>query len=255
MQSTVARLKETLSEQDAKPVTKLFDAKRHESGHIAESYFSTLLVGKEIPSVELDLIHGEGEAKQVNVQKYIKENGKPFVIVVMPGPSPVQEDKDKLPKSWGATAGAPGCTKMSLGFIEYWLEFAESKGCDVYFLTNQSVETQRRTAAELVKMWRAKTGKTEGGPERIHFFNDKELRYAEALNLPTSILDGHRYIERHVEIGNKEGRIQSVMSEFSDLEKCALAVLSKLPSVEKVVAKAVEADKDLADRVVAKTIS
>jgi peroxiredoxin len=88
---------------------------------------------------------------------------------------------EPLPTGWDAIPGARGCTPQSCAFRDHHRELVDL-GAEVYGLSTQTTEYQREMA------------------ERLHLpfevLSDAELRFADALRLPTFEVEGMRLIRR-----------------------------------------------------------
>ena len=86
-----------------------------------------------------------------------------------------------LPENWDAIPGARGCTPQNCAIRDTHQAFADL-GVAVFALSTQPTDYQAEMA------------------ERLHLpypvLSDADLRFAEALDLPTFVADGHRLIRR-----------------------------------------------------------
>lgn len=99
-----------------------------------------------------------------------------------------------LPAAWEQIPGAHGCTPQSCAFRDHVLELA-AYGVSVFGLSSQSLSEQREFAQI----------------EQIPFplLSDPDLRFAEALGLPTFQADG-RHFYRRLTFLAREQRIAKV---------------------------------------------
>jgi peroxiredoxin len=86
-----------------------------------------------------------------------------------------------LPQGWDSIPGARGCTPQSCSFRDHHREIRDL-GAAVFGLSTQAAEYQREVAQRL----------------RLPFeiLSDADLRFAQALRLPTFEVEGRRLIRR-----------------------------------------------------------
>lgn len=128
------------------------------------------LPGMRLPSVPLPSTSGE----RVDLA------GLAGTTVVYCYPLTGRPDRD-LPTGWDKIPGARGCTPQSCGFRDHHAELA-ALGAGVFGLSTQDTDYQREAAERL----------------RLPFglLSDEELRFAEALGLPTFEAEGATLVKR-----------------------------------------------------------
>lgn len=98
------------------------------------------------------------------------------------------------PDGWDAIPGARGCTPQSCAFRDHYAELRE-RGADVFGLSTQDTDYQREAA------------------ERLHLpfplLSDADLRFTDALRLPTFTAGGMTLLKR-VTLLVRDGRIEYV---------------------------------------------
>jgi peroxiredoxin len=87
-----------------------------------------------------------------------------------------------LPDGWDEIPGARGCTPESCGFRDHHAELREAGAEAVYGLSSQSSDYQREAAQRLELPFA--------------LLSDPHLAVAEALGLPTFVVDGERLYRR-----------------------------------------------------------
>jgi peroxiredoxin len=87
-----------------------------------------------------------------------------------------------IPESWNAIPGARGCTNQSCSFRDHFSELFAAGADHLFGLSAQDVDYQREAV------------------DRLHLpfslLSDKELKFADALNLPRFQYDGMTLIKR-----------------------------------------------------------
>lgn len=105
----------------------------------------------------------------------------PGRAVVYVYPRTGRPDQD-LPTGWNAIPGARGCTPQSCGFRDHFAELTALGVTHLYGLSTQDTAYQSEAA------------------ERLHLpfplLSDAELKFSQALDLPTFEVDGMKLIKR-----------------------------------------------------------
>jgi peroxiredoxin len=118
----------------------------------------------------------------------------------------------QLPSGWDAIPGARGCTPQSCGFRDHHAELL-ALGADVYGVSTQPTDYQQEMAA------------------RLHLpfavLSDADCALADALMLPTFIVDGMRLIKRLTLIV-RDGRIETVFYPVFPPDRSAATVVEWL---------------------------
>jgi peroxiredoxin len=99
-----------------------------------------------------------------------------------------------LPPGWDRIPGARGCTPQSCAFRDHHAEI-QGLGARVFGLSTQDTGYQREAAGRLHLPF--------------ELLSDRDLRFAEALNLPTFGVEGMTLIKRMTLIV-RDGRIEKV---------------------------------------------
>jgi peroxiredoxin len=101
-----------------------------------------------------------------------------------------------VPKNWDAIPGARGCTPQSCSFRDHYQELINAGAAHVFGLSSQDTDYQHKAV------------------ERLHLpfplLSDPELRFADALKLPTFQFDAMTLIKRLTLIID-DGRITKVL--------------------------------------------
>ena len=87
-----------------------------------------------------------------------------------------------LPPGWDEIPGARGCTPESCGFRDHHAELREAGARAVYGLSSQFTDYQREAAERLALPFA--------------LLSDPELALAQALDLPTFVVEGDRLYRR-----------------------------------------------------------
>ncbi len=128
------------------------------------------LTGFTLPSIGLRSTRGDF----VDISKL---KGRVVVYIYPRTGRPDQE----LPTGWNAIPGARGCTPQSCGFRDHHAELA-SLGVQVFGLSTQTTEYQKEVV------------------DRLHLpfeiLSDADLKFTNALGLPTFTVDGMTLIKR-----------------------------------------------------------
>lgn len=101
-----------------------------------------------------------------------------------------------LPEGWDSIPGARGCTTEACDFRDHHEDLRGLGVYAVYGISSQSTEYQAEVAARL----------------RLPFtmLSDEQLRFAEALNLPTFQAPGHDRLYSRLTLIVRDGRIEHV---------------------------------------------
>jgi peroxiredoxin len=121
-----------------------------------------------------------------------------------------------LPEGWDEIPGARGCTPESCGFRDHHAEMREAGALAVYGLSSQSTDYQREAAQRLALPFA--------------LLSDPELDLAQALALPTFVVDGER-LYRRLTLVVSDGVIEHVFYPVFPPDTHASQVLSWLRSV------------------------
>ena len=119
-----------------------------------------------------------------------------------------------LPDGWDDIPGARGCTPQACSFRDHHSELKQL-GAEVYGLSTQSISYQLE-AAERLNL-------------PFALLSDEDLRFAEALELPTMEVDGMTLIKRITLISN-DGRITKVFYPVFPPDQSADEVIKYLTS-------------------------
>ena len=130
------------------------------------------LPGRGLPALHMPATHGDTVALDTlptgrTVLYLYPMTGRPDVA---------------LPEGWNDIPGARGCTPESCGFRDHHAELREAGAQAVYGLSSQSTDYQREVAARL------------GLP--FPLLSDPQLDLAQALALPTFVVEGERLYRR-----------------------------------------------------------
>ena len=128
------------------------------------------LKGMRLPSIALPTTEGEG----------LDLSGVPGTLVLYVYPKAGRPGVDPPPE-WDAIPGARGCTPQSCAFRDHHAELREL-GATVIGLSTQTTKEQKEFAA------------TNHLP--FVLCSDADLRFANALNLPTFSFDGITLLKR-----------------------------------------------------------
>jgi peroxiredoxin len=120
-----------------------------------------------------------------------------------------------LPDGWDAIPGARGCTPQSCSFRDHFAELRQLGVSHLYGISTQDTDYQREAA------------------ERLHLpfplISDADLRFTEALRLPTFVVDGMTLIKRMVLVID-DGVIAKVFYPVFPPDESAGAVVAWLRS-------------------------
>jgi peroxiredoxin len=142
------------------------------------------LVGISVPAIALPSTAGRTVV--------LAQTGRPRTVVYayprtgVPG--------EPLPTGWDEIPGARGCTPQSCSFRDHHQELLEL-GAEVFGLSTQTTAFQQEMAARLHLPFEV--------------LSDADLRFVEALRLPTFEVDGMTLIKR-LTLVLREGRIEHV---------------------------------------------
>jgi peroxiredoxin len=143
------------------------------------------LQGMMIPAISLDSTSG-------SLVNLAETRGRTVVYCF---PRMGQPDQP-VPKNWDAIPGARGCTLQSCSFRDHYQELTASGASRLFGLSAQDTDYQREAV------------------ERLHLpfslLSDLELRFADALKLPTFRFDAMTLIKRLTLIID-DGRIAKVL--------------------------------------------
>jgi peroxiredoxin len=118
-----------------------------------------------------------------------------------------------LPDGWDLIPGARGCTPHACAFRDLFADLSQAGAAQVFGLSTQKAEAQREAA------------------ERLHLpfplLSDAGLKLAEALSLPTMVVDGRTMIKRLALIVDS-GRIAHVFYPVFPPDRNAADVLAWL---------------------------
>jgi peroxiredoxin len=143
------------------------------------------LVGMSVPAIALPSTAGRDVV--------LAQTGRPRTVVYayprtgVPG--------EPLPTGWDEIPGARGCTPQSCSFRDHHQELLDL-GAEVFGLSTQTTAFQQEMAARLHLPFEV--------------LSDADLRFAEALRLPTFEVDGMTLIRR-LTLVSRGGRIEHVL--------------------------------------------
>jgi peroxiredoxin len=156
------------------------------------------LQGMPLPSVPLQATTGDGIDLSLLPGRLViycyPATGKPGV---------------PLPTGWDEMPGARGCTPQACAFRDHQQEL-QARGAAVYGISGQTTLEQQEAAT------------------RLHLpfplLSDADFRFTEALQLPTFMLEGKRYLKR-VTLITIDGFIEKVFYPVFPPDKNAQDVL------------------------------
>jgi peroxiredoxin len=116
-----------------------------------------------------------------------------------------------VPESWDAIPGARGCTPQACSFRDHYLELISAGVSQVFGLSTQDTDYQREVVERLELPFQ--------------LLSDRELRFADALKLPTFRFDSMILIKR-LTLVIDDGRITKVFYPVFRPDKSAEQTLN-----------------------------